>query len=45
MFYQKIELYIIRMGDNNMHAVCTYEQEIVDHVIPGLQDKVAACYN
>ena len=42
MFYQKIELC---MGDNDMHAVCTHEQEMVDHVIPELQDKVAACYN
>ena len=45
MFYWKIELCIIRMGDNNMHATCTHEQEMVDHVIPELQDKVAACYN
>ena len=42
MFYRKIELCIIRMGDNNMR---THEQEMVDHVIPELQDKVAACYN
>ncbi len=45
MFYRKIELCIIRMGDNDMHAACTHEQEMVDHVIPELQDKVAACYN
>ena len=45
IFYQKIELCIICMGDNDMHAVCTHEQEMVDHVIPELQDKVAACYN
>ena len=38
MFYRKIELCITRMGDNNMHATCTHEQEIVDHVIPELQD-------
>ena len=44
MFYRKIELCIRRMGDD-MHAVCTHEQEMVDHVIPELQDKVAACYN
>ena len=44
MFYRKIELCIIRMGDN-MHAACTHEQEMVDHVIQELQDKVAACYN
>ena len=30
MFYRKIELCIIRMGDNDMHAVCTHEQEMVD---------------
>ena len=42
VFYRKIELC---MGDNNMHAACTHEQEMVDHVIPELQDKVAACYN
>ena len=41
MFYRKIELC---MGDD-MHATCTHEQEMVDHVIPELQDKVAACYN
>ena len=45
MFYWEIELCIIGMGDNDMHAVCTHEQEMVDHVIPELQDKVAACYN
>ena len=45
MFYRKIELCIIRMGDDNMHAACTHEQEMVDHVTPELQDKVAACYN
>ena len=44
MFYRKIELYIIRVGDD-MCATCTHEQEMVDHVIPELQDKVAACYN
>ena len=46
MFYRKIELCIICMGDD-MHAACTrtHEQEMVDHVIPQLQDKVAACYN
>ena len=44
MFYRKIELCTIRMGDD-MHAACTHEQEMVDHVIPELQDKVAACYN
>ena len=45
MFYRKIELCIICMGDNNMHAGCTHEQEMVDYVIPELQDKVAAFYN
>ena len=24
-FYRKIELCIIRMGDNDMHAACTHE--------------------
>ena len=43
MFYRKIEFCIIRMGDNNMHAVCTHEQEMVDHVIPELQDKLSSC--
>ena len=45
MFYRKIELCVIRMGDNDMHAVCTHEQEIVDHVIPKLHDNLAVCYN
>ena len=45
MFYWKIELCVICMGDNDMHAACTHEQEIVDYVIPKLQDKVAVCYN
>ena len=34
MFYQKFELCIIRMGDTDMHATCTPEQEMVDHVEP-----------
>ena len=38
MFCRKIELYIARMGDNDMHAVCTYKQKMVDYVIPELQD-------
>ena len=44
-FYWKIELCIARMGDNDMHAACTHEQEMVDHVIPELQDKVSDRYN
>ena len=40
-FYRKIELRIVHMEDN-MHA-CTHEQEMVDHVIPELQDKVSDC--
>ena len=44
-FYRKIELCIIHMGDNDMHATCTHEQEMVDHVTPELQDKVPVCYN
>ena len=44
IFYRKIELCIIRMGDD-MHVACTHEQEMVDHVIPELQDKVTAWYN
>ena len=42
IFYRKIEFCIVHM---DMHATCTHEQEMVDHVIPELQDKVAACYN
>ena len=45
MFYQKIDLCIVRMGDNDMHATCTHEQEMVDHVIPELQDQVFDRYN
>ena len=45
MFYRKIELCIARMGDNVMHAACTHEQEMVDHVIPELQDTVSHRYN
>ena len=30
MFYQKIELCIVRMGDNDMRTACTLEQEMVD---------------
>ena len=45
MFYRKIELCIVRMGDNNMHAACTHEQKMVGHVLPELQDKVSARYN
>ena len=44
MFYWKIELCIVRMGDD-MHAACTQEQEMVSHVLPELQDKVSARYN
>ena len=33
------------MGDNDIHAMCTHEQEMVNHVIPELHDKVAARYN
>ena len=32
MFYQKIELSIPCMGDNDMHAMCTHEQEMVERV-------------
>ena len=45
MFYRKIELCIARMGDNDMHAACTHEQEMVEHVIPELQDTVSHRYN
>ena len=45
MLYRKIELCIVHMGDNNMHVMCTHEQEMVDHVIPELQDKVPDRYN
>ena len=31
MFYRKIELCIVRMGDNDMRTACTLEQEMVDH--------------
>ena len=43
MFYWKTELCIICMGDNDMHAMCTHEQETVDLVISKVQDKVLAC--
>ena len=45
MFYWKIDPCIVRMRDNDMHAVCTHEQETVDHVITELQDKVSDRYN
>ena len=45
MFYRKIELCITRMGDNDMHATCTHEQEMDEHVKQELQDKVPARYN
>ena len=40
MFYWKIELCIIRMGDSDLHAACKHEQEMVDHVIPEFLDNV-----
>ena len=45
MFYRKIELRIVCMGDNDMHAACTHEQKMVDYVIPELQDKGSDRYN
>ena len=43
--YRKIELCIVRMGDNDMRTACTLEQEMVDHVILELHIKEASCYN
>ena len=45
MFYRKIELCIVRMGDNDMRTACTLEQEMVDHVILELHIKEASRYN
>ena len=45
MFYRKIELCIVRMGDNDMRTACMLEQEMVDHVIHKLQIKEATRYN
>ena len=46
MFYRKIELCIVRMGDNDiMRTACTLEQEMVDHVILELHIKEATRYN
>ena len=39
MFYRKIELCIVRMGDNDMRTACTLEQEMVDHVILKTSDQ------
>ena len=45
MFYRKIELRIVRMGDDNMRTACTLEQEMVGHVILELHIKEASRYN
>ena len=45
MFYRKFELCITHMGDDDMHATCTHEQEMVKRVKQELQDKVPARYN
>ena len=45
MFYRKIELCIVRMGDNDMRTACTLEQEMVGHVILELHIKEASLYN
>ena len=45
MFYRKIELCIVCMGDNDMRTACTLEQEMVGHVILELHIKEASRYN
>ena len=45
MLYRKIELCIVRMGDNDMRTACMLEQEMVDHVILELHIKEASHYN